>query len=339
MISNPQVQWSTAVHEADWIAARLAPFDQGTVRSVIPEGFEAYTRLLHPVQKGEDPVRWSQVAAWSQTPVTNDVQFHDIALPPHRPAAPVPWDSSGPAEGTLDASEAAHLVSVLRNHTTTPEHCWFALWNGYGWDGAARFELIGEGEPAHQLEPPIDPVPSEVRDGPLVELPERTYLLFTGPVEAALSFIQEYQQTPNLWWPADRSWCVASEIDLAWTYLSGSASLVDQVLADPALEALPAKPQDRATLRFTGWLDDAVKAAATELLELGHTQIRTAHRTLHASLQRPRLWRNGQLGITSHTDGGSSTAGSQVLFWKSGRATHQELWRNLSLAVAELATL
>ncbi|GAA4115680.1 hypothetical protein GCM10022249_18210 [Enteractinococcus coprophilus] len=324
---------------ADWIAAQLAPFDEGTVRSVIPEGFESHTRLLHPVQKGEELVRWSHVAAWSQMPVTNDVQFHDIALPRQRPAGPAPWDSAGPTEGALDASDAAHLVSTLREHTTSPEHCWFALWDGYGWDDAARFELIGEGAPAHQSAPPIDPVPIEVRDGPRVELPERTYLLYTGPVEAALLFLEEYQQTPNLWWPADHSWCVASEIDLAWTYLAGPVSLVDQVLADHTLEALPAAPQDRVTLRLTGWLDDAVTVAATELLEHGHTQIRAAHRGLRASLQRPTRWRNGQLGITSHTDGGSSAESSLVLFRKSGMVTHQDLCQYLSLAVAELATL
>jgi hypothetical protein len=42
---------------------------------------------------------------------------------------------------------------------------------------------------------------------------------------------------PNLWWPDDRAWVVASEIDLAWSYLGGSADLVDAVVADGRFRA------------------------------------------------------------------------------------------------------
>lgn len=339
MNSNQTIRWSTAVEEADWIAERLAPFDSGTVTSVVPEGLEAYARLLHPVHQGENLIRWAQVAEWSQTPLSHDVQFHDIALARHSPTVPAPWDSPGPAQGTLHASDAVRLVSILREHTTTPRQCWFALWEGYGWDTATRFELADEPRPARQVESPIDPVPSEVRHGPRVELPERSYLFYSGPIEAALSFIEEHEQTPNLWWPADRSWCVASEIDLAWTYVAGTESLRDQMLADHALEALQVKPQDRMTFRLTGSLDDAVMTAATELLEHGSTQIRTAHRSLQASLQRPTRWRSGHLDIASHTDQGSRSTGTETLFRKFGNVTHQQLYRSLAQAVAELADL
>ncbi len=51
-------------------------------------------------------------------------------------------------------------------------------------------------------------------------------------------------QSPNLFWPADLAWCVATEIDLPCTYVGGSAALVEEVLAHPAFEAWPADPSD-----------------------------------------------------------------------------------------------
>ena len=40
--------WSEDVRQADWIARRLSG-NWGTVLGVIPDGFEAYARVLHPV--------------------------------------------------------------------------------------------------------------------------------------------------------------------------------------------------------------------------------------------------------------------------------------------------
>jgi hypothetical protein len=58
-----------------------------------------------------------------------------------------------------------------------------------------------------------DPVPAAVRNGPRVHLPYRDYLLYAGPVEAvtAVAPLSGLEQTPILWWPADRAWCVATE--------------------------------------------------------------------------------------------------------------------------------
>jgi hypothetical protein len=80
------------VHRADWIAARLAPWeDEYTITIVVPAGFEAYARVLHPVETPENGnrlVRWADVAAWSAMPLRKDVQFHSIALPPTAPSGP-----------------------------------------------------------------------------------------------------------------------------------------------------------------------------------------------------------------------------------------------------------
>jgi hypothetical protein len=50
--------------------------------------------------------------------------------------------------------------------------------------------------------------------------------------------VQVGRQSPNVWWPADRSWIVATEIDFCGTDVAGDRATIDAVLSDPDLEAL-----------------------------------------------------------------------------------------------------
>jgi hypothetical protein len=52
---------------------------------------------------------------------------------------------------------------------------------------------------------------------------------------------------PDLMFPADHSWLVATLCDDDWTCIGGTASLVDAVLAQPGLRALPVQPGEEAT--------------------------------------------------------------------------------------------
>ena len=80
-------------------------------------------------------------------------------------------------------------------------------------------------------------------NAPRLSLPGRDHLLFTGPLLTALDMGDQVTddwfdpQSPNLLWPADRSWCVASEIDFDSTLIAGPVQLIEAVLAAPALEA------------------------------------------------------------------------------------------------------
>jgi hypothetical protein len=49
---------------------------------------------------------------------------------------------------------------------------------------------------------------------------------------------------PQLWWPNDRAWCVATGIDLDSTYVGASRQGVARLLAKPALEVVPARIDD-----------------------------------------------------------------------------------------------
>lgn len=299
-IAPAPTQWSAAVREGDWIAAALAPFEQGLVASVIPRGYPAYARVLHPVRaalgKGTRPVRWAEIAEWSGVPLHPDSQFHSIALPPGQPAGPAPWNGQGPERGSLDLADAETLIELLRPHTSSPAACLFCMWDGWGWDTAMYVALPGEAPI-----PVPDPVPPEVRHGPRVQLPGRDYLLYTGPVDAALAFAGSPGQTPNLWWPADRAWCVASEIDLSWSYVGGSAELIEELIEEPRLEALPA-----ATEHLHSWVEEYViqsaERAAADLVAGGKASIETVQGTIRATLRGPgRLGRSGSLRI--HSEG------------------------------------
>ena len=66
-------------------------------------------------------------------------------------------------------------------------------------------------------------------------------LLLTGPLDAAATSLERppFDQRANLWWPDDRAWCVASEIDLTTTDVGGNEDCVRDLLDDPGLEVLP----------------------------------------------------------------------------------------------------
>lgn len=84
---------------------------------------------------------------------------------------------------------------------------------------------------------------------PRLELPHRDHLLLTGPLDAVAD-IARYEpgawptQSPALFWPADRAWCVATEIDFDSTLVGGTAAAIAAVLASPDLEVLPVEPGD-----------------------------------------------------------------------------------------------
>ena len=328
--------WSEAVEEADWIGERLAPFDAFKVTSVVPGGFDAYARVLHPAEdprRGDRLVRWAEVAAWSDMPLRPDVQFHSIALPPARPGREAPWSGQGPREGSLYLPDAETLAGILREWTQTPERCWFCVWDGYDWAGTPCTQ---PGQPSVRLP---DPVPGRVRRGHRVHLPNRDYLLYTGPAEAvtAAAPLSGDDQTANLWWPADRAWCVASEIDLAWTYVGGPADLIERLIADGRIEALPAGPDDPLT-RVEDWVASWTAEAAAELLSTGEAIITTSRGTVRAWLQRPTRLRRGALRTRSICDnsGGGWSGGHTPLSRSGEEGLRAEISQYLSHAVIGL---
>jgi hypothetical protein len=130
--------------------------------------------------------------------------------------------------GSLPFPERSILVDLLRPQTRTPDLCWFCVWDGFG-----DLDLSGVSE--------------------RVWHPGRGYALYSGPIEQALTPLglapdgvsPVDTHSPNLWWPDDRAWIVATEIDYAWTYVGGTGALIESILGTDGLEALPAQLTDK----------------------------------------------------------------------------------------------
>ena len=216
----------TDVSTGVWISSARRRGDPGTVGSLVPTVFEAYARIFHPAIRyaGDDDVEvpWSEVAAHNGTVASPLAQWEVLTHGPVESQPPV-WDD-GPSEGHLPAAVAARLGEVLRAHTTAPDDCLFGRWDGFGYD----------------LPRADDPPRLLLRGG-------HDVVLVRGAVtDAARNLAPEpHEQSANLWWPADRAWCVVTDIDLRSTYVGGTRACVDEVLAAPGLETAPASPGDR----------------------------------------------------------------------------------------------
>ena len=146
---------------------------------------------------------------------------------------------------------------------------------------------------------------------PKVELPGRSYLLYKGPIEGALAFPAPSFQTPNLWWPSDHSWCVASEIDLNWTYVGGATALIQDLLRSRSLEAVPVEPDDSCVFQLVA-ADASTFRKATETLQRdGTVSVSTTLGEIEATLtgRGPR----STLAISWQRHGGGSGRSTTTL--------------------------
>jgi hypothetical protein len=213
---------------AHWVTRAVAEFNY-QVDSLLPRGFDAYTRILHPAANNGRVVRWSEIARTNGRTPHRLMQWPGITgiadMNRWQDGQPGVYDEQ-PEAGSLPADVARVLVEVLRTHTSTPDRCCFALWYGFG--GMEHYPRDAE-----------------------FELPARKMWLYNGPLDAAAVSMGPpgmWHQSANMWWPDDRTWCVATDIDLISTYVGSSAMAAEQLLNEPRLEAVPARTEDLVTL-------------------------------------------------------------------------------------------
>lgn len=314
----------------DWIRERLSPPDAGVVTSWVPGGFEAYVRILHPVQLSSDRdplVRWADVSKWSGVALHPRVQWPEVALPQIDPPTEPPWRSQGPRQGLLYLTDTEALIEDLSPYTSTALECYFGVWSGWGGDVALRAPSgSGTLTLVRRARPPL-----------IVELPWREYELFEGPLAGALGFelSSGHYQSPNLWWPADHSWCVTSEIDLPWTYVGGSKELIGHLLADERLETVVAAPDDPLWMDLPTWLLDRIEAAVDEVMLSGSVVLTFAAGTVDVSLQS--LGKRGRAVIVARSTrpDGWSGANSPVNT-RRGEELRREVRTRLHAAILAL---
>ncbi len=229
------------ISQARWIEERLragaaaSGAHETLVGSIVPEGFAAYARVFRPAELRDSghqpvrwsPVRWSTVASWTGRAAHPQMQFERIANL-SKPYEDPPWGSF-PRYGSLPPEECRTIANVLREFTSTPNLCYYCIWEGWGFLDPGRY-----------------------KNARRLSVPGRGYLLFRGPLDAVMSFLDHIPigcaQSPSIWWPDDRAWCVATEIDNPDTYVGGSAACIGRILSCQDLEALTITVEARIDL-------------------------------------------------------------------------------------------
>ncbi|TFI43170.1 hypothetical protein E4P29_13170 [Rhodococcus sp. 1R11] len=117
--------------------------------------------------------------------------------------------------------QLASVLEVLTRNTTTPNDCWYAVWEG-------------------------NTALDDIRDAaPTANIAGYQYFLLRGPVARATDTLGGL--SPNLWWPADHSWCMAQHFDFPSAYFGGTADTVADLVALTDIESRPVRIEQIVT--------------------------------------------------------------------------------------------
>ena len=226
---------ASGIEAATWLKDALIGFASDVV-SIVPSGYPAYARLLHPAYRSstDEPTRasWQSVADLAGLAIDKTIQWEDVI-------APLPEQAfkffEPPLEGTLDQETCEELMPILKAHTSTPSLCWYGVWDGYSYLREA------------------------CRNASRISLNGRRYYLLRGalPLSPASLCTGPFFQWANIFWPDDRAWCVASEVDFRSTYIAASVGAIVDLLARFPGEVFRVDPNERVTLRGSSKKPDA----------------------------------------------------------------------------------
>lgn len=141
------------------------------------------------------------------------MELHSIE--PEHVRASYPPNTPTPAAPVTDWSDQLAIIArMLAGHTSTPDDCWFAIWEG-------------------------NTVLDDIRDStPTAEINGYNYFLLRGPGSRVTDTYVGI--APNICWPADHSWCLVRHFDFPCVYFGGSQQSVTDLLRLPDIEAWPA---------------------------------------------------------------------------------------------------
>jgi hypothetical protein len=223
----PVIYPAISVQPALWLKDKLVGFALN-VNSIAPSGYAAYARLLNPayLSSTDKPVRvsWQSVADQVGMAIDKASQWETlVALLPEE----VLNRYEPPLEGSVDPESYAELIAILKTHTNTPDVCWYGVWEGYGY------------------------IRESFKKAPKFFLPGRSYHLLEGALTLPpVSFCDgSFFQSANIFWPDDRAWCVASEIDFNSTYIAASEKAIQDLLTNFPGELFQVVPEERVTLK------------------------------------------------------------------------------------------
>lgn len=278
MIADFPFKPAESAEPARWLVKRLTTFG-ADVLSIVPSGFEAYARVFHPASRATHtadggasstaaPLRWAEVAA-----LTGRTAHRAMQWPSIKGVNPTLYDYAklragdvvieGPEEGSLLLEVARALWPILEPHTDTRNECFFAIWEGFGCLPRTVLDAPAFEIPArkfHLFTGPLEAIKGTFCTADSEEAVSMgTFVAYhreeVGLEESEFDEAQEKladllasqepsYQSANLWWPEDRAWCVATEIDFNTTYIAGTQGLVDALLVCEELEVYQVEPTD-----------------------------------------------------------------------------------------------
>ncbi|PQM74880.1 hypothetical protein C5Y44_04125 [Corynebacterium sp. J010B-136] len=166
---------------------------------------------------------------------------------------PIPRSKEDPEQQDIFALKA--LIEELRKFTGE-QTVHTALWEGWGWlyahgldprtaPGAAGYVAGGAAAGDSQGVPDWFAVTRVERPNvrPL-QLPNRNYYLWSGPLDSALA-LGHHDNFPSLIWPDDRSWFVGIPIYSAEMALGADARIIEAILSSPSMRKLGARRAGR----------------------------------------------------------------------------------------------
>ena len=243
-VHPPGLTFLTDVTAGRWVEEGFST-NFASVGALVPGGFEGYARLLHPaLDESVQPVKWATVTEWAGRVHHPLMSFEGISSPVAGHGAGIrPWRED-PNHGSMEEETATELAAFLSRFTGTPEQCYFGVWEGYGQYSGGSAMLTAEGR-GRRLG-----IPREIRRARRLRGIGRNYLLYTGELQDITAFYANFlSEPPNIWWPTDLAWFVATDIDLDSTYIGASHECIDALLRHPALEAVLA--EYRASVAMT----------------------------------------------------------------------------------------
>jgi hypothetical protein len=211
-------RWDDGPEAGRWIVDRLAAFGP-TVGRAVPLGYEAYAVVPVQWDQHEDdddygPLSVVELVLDALEPFTNG-QFVHCAM----------WDGWSWWYPTGADPRVNASVGVFWSDEERPSQEWIDRTRAEGVESVA----------AHSVEEP---------NAERLDLTERKYYLWTGPLASAMAIGHEPQNPPSLIWPDDRSWFVGAPEYTREIAVAGTDSMITALLADSRRGARRASSED-----------------------------------------------------------------------------------------------
>jgi hypothetical protein len=251
---EPKLEIVDGASAGAWVGPALGG-EFGSVSRHVPRGYEAYARVFHPAyDKDGRPIRWREVASASGAITHREMQWHAILghSEPEEPNCRVGVGGDGeekdacyaPSVGGMDDATLDAVCELIGKQTRETSQCYFGLSVIQGWLELFPIDM----KLVLRLPYARDYVVLKGALTAMKQLAVDSLALPSGGngvagkggggvgAQAPWAWIVQ-RGAPNLMWPVDRSWFIASEVDFDSTLVGGDAALIEAMVESSGLEA------------------------------------------------------------------------------------------------------